>query len=158
MNYSILSIHEILNRLEFNSDITNNIWFNKIFSLYNDDIWIYINDDMIKDMFNDKIIQSELKLKTIVSNYLGYGDRVFFTKDNIDYKIPKYSKLEIDEIIKDTRIDKFHVFLSYHGLLELLSYLEISPKKCIKNIINQINDIFNFYKSYKNLKYTISRN
>ena len=158
MNNPNLSIYEVLNRLDYNSDIINNMWFNKIFSLYNDGIWIYINDDMIKDMFDHKITQSELKLKTIVSTYLGYGDRVFFTKDNIDYKVPKYSKLEIDEIIKNTRADKFHVFLSYHGLLELLSYLEISPKKGIKTIINQINDIFNFYKSYKNLKYTISRN
>lgn len=157
MNSEILSIHELLNRLDYNSDITNNMWFDKIFNLYNDGIWIYINDDMIKDMFNDNIIQSELKMKTIVSTYLGYCDRVFFTKDSINYKVPKYSKLEIDDIIKDTRDDKFHIFLSYHGLLELLSYLEISSKKCIKKTINHINDIFNFYKSYKNLKYTISR-
>ena len=48
MNSEILSIHELLNRLDYNSDITNNMWFDKIFNLYNDGIWIYINDDMIK--------------------------------------------------------------------------------------------------------------
>jgi hypothetical protein len=142
----LLTIKELLNIINYEY---NEIFLDKFWKNIKDDIWIYIDNNMLKYIGYE---QSETK-----QDYLHILKENF--EENIDYKFilskefedfSKCQKLILRNIIINEHNKVNHLIISPDCFKESLMLLKTSRSKEIKKNYIELGKIFKFYLKYQN--------
>lgn len=145
----ILTIKELLNKLNYEY---NDIFIDKFWQNIKDDIWLYIDEDMLKYI---GYIRSENKKNK--QDYLNLLKENF--EYNIDYKLmfskefhdfSKCHNLTLRNNIKNEHNKVKHLIVSPDCFKQSLMLLKTKKSKEIKKYYIELEKIFKFYLEYQN--------
>ena len=149
INQPILTIKELLNKLNYKY---NDIFLDKFWQNIKDNIWIYIDDCMLKYMgYNSIEIFKEKQ------NYYDLIKRNF--EENIDFKYINSKEFKLflsthEVLIENNEFNEHnkvkHLIISPDCFKESLMLLQTSKSKEIKKYYIELEKVFKFYLEYQN--------
>jgi uncharacterized C2H2 Zn-finger protein len=150
LNNSILTIKELLNKINYNLD---NLYIDRFWNSIQDDKWIYLDNDLILWLdYKDIKIGKEKIIKFLKLHF----------KDFEDYKILNNSQFNINNFCftgvveqnineeKRGAHNKQYITVSPDCFKELCMYVGTSKSKEIKKYYIELEKVFKFYLEYQN--------
>jgi phage anti-repressor protein/uncharacterized C2H2 Zn-finger protein len=149
-NQPMLSVYDLLNRIGFDY---SNVHFDILWKSINDNIWIYINDEMISwiGILNSNLRQSKLTLIDMLTNNFDSNDYKVLSKQttkNEDYTPMGFSKSDISKLVEGGPHNKTYLLVSPITFKELIMMLNTDKCKQIRRYYIELEQIFKLYNQY----------
>lgn len=149
INKPVLTIKELLNTINYEY---NTIFLDKFWQSINDDMWIYIDDNMLKYI---GYMRSEYKknkhdyLNILKENFeIEIDYKVLFLKEFGEFS--KCQKLALENVIINEHNKVKHLIVSPDCFKQSLMLLKTAKSKEIKKYYIELEKVFKFYLEYQN--------
>ena len=145
----LLTVKELLNKLNYQY---NNLFLDKFWQNIKDDIWIYIDDNMLKYI---GYMRSEYKknkqdyLSILKENFeIEIDYKVLFLKEFEEFS--KCQKLALENVVINEHNKVKHLIVSPDCFKQSLMLLKTTKSKEIKKYYIELEKIFKLYLEYQN--------